>query len=53
MNVKMDRITAVLMQSALTLKDPLIADVELATLVMERFASVSNLSMSIASYPHS
>ncbi len=42
MNVKMDRTIAILMRSALTLTEPLTANVELATLVMDRFASVSN-----------
>ena len=42
MNVKMDRITATLMQSALTLQEPMIASVEMVTLVMEKFALVSN-----------
>ena len=41
-NVKMDRMTAMQMQSALTLQEPLIAIVQMVTLVMEKFALVSN-----------
>ena len=41
MNVKMDRMTAMLMPSALTFLEHSIAIVEMASLVMVRFALVS------------